>query len=68
MASGLTCATTSEITSANGHTVESKFHNYPSILQVPLKIVGSSRHPTDLPAFNRAMIRLFSRSLAASHL
>jgi protease I len=27
----------------------------------------SSRQPTDLPAFNRAMIRLFSRSLAASH-
>jgi protease I len=27
----------------------------------------SSRQPTDLPAFNRAMIRLFSCSLAASH-
>ena len=27
----------------------------------------SSRQPADLPAFNRAMIRLFSRSLAASH-
>ena len=27
----------------------------------------SSRQPTDLPAFNRAMISLFSRSLAASH-
>ena len=27
----------------------------------------TSRQPTDLPAFNRAMIRLFSRSLAASH-
>jgi protease I len=27
----------------------------------------SSRQPTDLPAFNRAMIRLFSRSPAASH-
>jgi protease I len=27
----------------------------------------SSRQPGDLPAFNRAMIRLFSRSLAASH-
>jgi protease I len=27
----------------------------------------SSRQPTDLPAFNRAMIRLFSRSLAAAH-
>jgi deglycase len=26
----------------------------------------SSRQPADLPAFNRAMIRLFSRSLAAS--
>ena len=26
----------------------------------------SSRQPTDLPAFNRAMIRLFSRSLTAS--
>ncbi len=27
----------------------------------------SSRQPDDLPAFNRAMIRLFSRSLTASH-
>ena len=27
----------------------------------------SSRQPDDLPAFNRAMIRLFSRSLAARH-
>src|SRR5204863_5990057 len=27
----------------------------------------SSRQPSDLPAFNRAMIRLFSRSIAASH-
>src|SRR5947199_7619297 len=27
----------------------------------------SSRQPTDLPAFNPAMIRLFARSLAASH-
>ena len=27
----------------------------------------SSRQPADLPAFNRAMIRLFSRSLAATH-
>ena len=27
----------------------------------------SSRQPGDLPAFNRAMIRLFSRSLAAAH-
>ena len=27
----------------------------------------SSRQPGDLPAFNRAMIRLFSRSLTASH-
>ena len=27
----------------------------------------SSRQPADLPAFNRAMIRLFSHSLAASH-
>ena len=27
----------------------------------------SSRQPSDIPAFNRAMIRLFSRSLAASH-
>jgi protease I len=27
----------------------------------------TSRQPTDLPAFNRAMIRLFSRSLAAAH-
>jgi protease I len=27
----------------------------------------TSRQPTDLPAFNRAMIRLFARSLAASH-
>ena len=27
----------------------------------------TSRQPADLPAFNRAMIRLFSRSLAASH-
>jgi deglycase len=27
----------------------------------------SSRSPADLPAFNRAMTRLFSRSLAASH-
>ena len=27
----------------------------------------SSRQPADLPAFNRAMIRLFARSLAASH-
>jgi hypothetical protein len=28
----------------------------------------SGRQPTDLRAFNRAMIRLFLRSLAASHL
>jgi protease I len=27
----------------------------------------TSRQPSDIPAFNRAMIRLFSRSLAASH-
>ena len=27
----------------------------------------SSRQPSDIPAFNRAMIRRFSRSLAASH-
>jgi protease I len=27
----------------------------------------TSRQPTDIPAFNRAMIRLFARSLAASH-
>jgi protease I len=27
----------------------------------------SSRQPSDLPAFNRAMIRLFSRGLAPSH-
>jgi protease I len=27
----------------------------------------SSRQPSDLPAFNRAMIRLFARSLASSH-
>ena len=27
----------------------------------------SSRQPDDLPAFNRAMIRLFSRSLTAIH-
>jgi protease I len=27
----------------------------------------TSRQPTDIPAFNRAMIRSFSRSLAASH-
>ncbi len=27
----------------------------------------TSRQPTDIPAFNRAMVRLFSRSLAASH-
>ena len=27
----------------------------------------SSRQPSDLPAFNRAMIRLFARSLATSH-
>ena len=27
----------------------------------------TSRQPTDIPAFNRAMIGLFSRSLAASH-
>ena len=27
----------------------------------------SSRQPSDLPAFNRAMIRLFSRSLVSSH-
>src|SRR5262249_30996333 len=27
----------------------------------------SSRQPADLPAFNRAMIRLFARRLAASH-
>ena len=27
----------------------------------------TSRQPGDIPAFNRAMIRLFARSLAASH-
>jgi protease I len=27
----------------------------------------SSRQPYELPAFNRAMIQLFSRSLASSH-
>jgi hypothetical protein len=27
----------------------------------------SSRRPSDLPAFNQAMIRLFARSLAPSH-
>src|SRR5919201_1845273 len=27
----------------------------------------SSRQPSDIPAFNRALLRLFARSLAASH-